>query len=111
LKVLQQQQTEAANATMEKAQADAAARTYAVQHADAERTLQDAVVAAAAAKSQAYREMQDALERVTDAQLGLQRAEISQQQASLNVEKAKLALKEFRQEAGLALKGQGSRGR
>lgn len=102
LKVLQQQQTESANASMKKAQADAQARTYAIQHANAERTLADAVVNAADAKKQAYREMQDAIERVTDAQLGLQRAELSQQQAALNVDKAKLALKKFRQEAGLA---------
>jgi len=102
LQVLQQEQNEAETATQRKAQADQQAALFAQQHADAERELTQAIQATSAAKVQAYREMQDAIERVTDAQRSLQQASLSKEQASLNVEKAKNALKEFRKEAGMA---------
>jgi hypothetical protein len=101
LKVLQQRQTENANAAQKQAQADAQARQFAQQREDAERNLTQAIQNAADARKQAYREMQDAIERVKDAQLGLERAQLSKEQAGLNIEKANLALKKFRQEVGL----------
>lgn len=102
MKIMQQRQTEAAQAAQKKAQADKDARSYAQQHADSERALADAIQASAVAKAQAYREMEDAIERVSDAQRSLEQATLSQEQASLNVDKAKQALEDFRKETGLA---------
>lgn len=104
IQVLKQQQQEAAAAAQKKAQADRDARQYAQQHADAERNLAEAVTAAGQAQKDAYREMQDAIEKVTDSVRELERAHLSAEQAALNVEKADLALKKFRQEAGMASK-------
>lgn len=102
LKALKKNQQDAALAAQQKAQADAQARQYSQQHADAVRNLGEATQRSADAQKSAYREMQDAIERVSDSLRSLQQAQLSQDQARLNVEKADLALKKFRRDAGLA---------
>lgn len=101
LKVLSTQQQDAATAAQRKARADQQAAQYAQQHADAERTLQQAVRARKDATVAAYREMQDAIERVADSYRDLEHAELSEQRAQLNIKLAKKALSDFRKEAGL----------
>jgi len=101
LKVLQQEQNEAAAAAQKKAQADQQARAYAQQHQDAERNLAQAIQARREATVQAYREMADAIEAVSDSYRSLERARLSQEQAALGIKQAELNLKNFRSETGL----------
>lgn len=82
-------------------QAQTDARNFAEQRASAEQSLAQAVQNATQARAAAYREEQDAIQAVTDAVNGLRDAQLSQAQASLNLDKAKQALKDFRDQLGL----------
>lgn len=77
-----------------------AAAVAAQQLASAERSLTEATRQAGLARASAFREMQDAAEKASDAIRGVSLAEESLDQARLNTDKAKLALAQFREEAG-----------
>ena len=70
--------------------------------ADAARDLASAQRGMREAGTQAFRELQDAAEDASDAIRGVKSAQISLDEAKLSVEEAVLDLKEFRQEAGAA---------
>jgi len=101
LAILKREQTEAANAAIEKARADQTAIQYARQHSDAELELARAITARRDAVVQAMREMENAIEAVSDSYRSLERAQLSQEAAQLGIEQAELNLKNFRSEVGL----------
>lgn len=85
-----------------------AAAVAAQQLAAAERSLTEATGQAGLARAAAFREMQDAAEKASDAIRGVSLAEESLDQARLNTDKAKLALAQFREEAGATGKAFGA---
>lgn len=99
--VLKAQDAAAQDQAQKSAQGHRAATQAAQQRADAAENLARAEADLGRAASQAYRDMADAAEKARDAVTSLARAELSREQAALGLERAKLDLKQYREELGL----------
>jgi len=93
-----------AQAVNQQIAAERAATAYAQQHADAERALAQAQQNLSQATVQAYRDMEDAINKVTEATNALADAQTAQQQSVLDFKKAKQALADFLANLGVGKK-------